>query len=115
VTLDTTGVLTREQAVRMYESGWWVGMPARDVAMFQLHEDRLCMPIDVFKGSLDVALGRPVYTHELALNRVGLIRELLGEDRAPTLQEILDLIPAEKRVVVWPDGKIDGKIDGGQL
>lgn len=101
-------MITRKQAVQMVASNWWSGMSPRDIAMFQLHEERLCMPLSVFFDALNAALGRGVYTHELALNRDGLKRELLGEDRAPTLDEIIKLIPAEKRVVLWPDGKVDG-------
>lgn len=99
--------LTKDQAIRMAQSNWWAGMPARDVAMFQLHEPKLCMPLGVFRDSLSEALSRDVYTHELA-NLAGLIFELLGDRRAPTLAEIIQLIPADKRVVIWPDGKIDG-------
>lgn len=105
---DKPGPITREQAVTMAASNWWVDMTPRDIAMFQLHEDMLCMPWHVFMGALEAALGRNVYTHELALNRDGLKRELRGEDRAPTIDEIIKLIPADKRIVIWPDGKVEG-------
>lgn len=94
--------LTREQAVAMYEGGWWIGMAARDIAMFQLHERLLCMPFDAFHRAVEKALGRPVYTHEFGLDMDGLRRELLGDRPAPTFEEILDLLPAEKRVVIDP-------------
>jgi hypothetical protein len=109
-TKELSGVevgLTEDQAVRMAHSRWWVGMDPRDVAMFQLHEPRLCMNLSDFHHAAERALGRPVYIHELGLNRGELIRELIGERPAPTLSEIVRLIPASKRVVAWPDGKID--------
>jgi len=107
VTDDKTK-LTQDQALRMYQSNWWAGMPAREIVMFQLHEDRLCLPLSVYHDALNAALKREVYTHELAYNREGLKRELLGDERLPTMQEILEMIPADKRVVIWPDGKVDG-------
>jgi len=73
--------------------------------MFQLFEDRLCMPFAVFHEAMEKALERPVFTHEFALNYDGLCRELLGEQPAPTFEEIMDLIPAEKRVLLVLDAK----------
>jgi hypothetical protein len=100
--------LTYEQALRMVHSNWWADMEARDIAMFQMHERRPCMPFHVFHKAMEQALDRPVYMHEFGLNFDGLRKELLGEQPAPTLDEILRLIPASKRVVIWPDGKVDG-------
>lgn len=51
-------------------------------------------------GAVEEALGRPVWTHEFGTNFDGIVQELLGEKDAPTLQEIMDLIPAEKRIIV---------------
>lgn len=99
--------LTKAQAIRMASSSWWTDMPARDVAMFQLHERLLCMPLGVFRNALNEALGRGVHSHELR-DPDALIRELLGEQRSPTRDEIIALIPADKRVVIWPDGRMDG-------
>ena len=92
--------MTREQAIKLAESRWWEGMPAKDIATFQLHEERLCMPFDVFHEALEQAIGRPVFTHELGLDAEGIKRELLGDRPAPTLEEIIALIPADKRVIV---------------
>lgn len=58
------------------------------------------MPFSLFHESLEKALGRPVFTHELALNYDGICGELLDGKPAPTFQEILDLIPEEKRIVI---------------
>lgn len=93
-------MLTKEQAIQMYASGWWIGMAPRDIAMFQLHEPMLCMPFDQFQIAVESALGRGVYTHEFGMDVDGLRAELIGDRPAPSLQEILDLIPADKRVVI---------------
>jgi len=92
--------VTREQAVTLYESKLWEAMTFRERATFQLHEERLCMPFAVFHEAVEIALGRPVFTHEFRLNVDGLKRELCGDAPPPTLNEIMNMIPANKRVVV---------------
>lgn len=54
----------------------------------------------MFHEAVEKALGRPVWTHEFGLNWDGLKKELMGEAPAPTMQEIIDLIPEEKRIIV---------------
>ena len=93
------GKITRAYAKALYESGFWESMSDKERAMFQLFEDRLCMPFDVFHAAIEKALGRPVWTHEFALNRAGLQAELLGDAPRPTMDEIVGLIPAEKLIV----------------
>lgn len=75
-------------------------MTSRQIAEFQIEQDRLCVPFDVFHKAITEALGRPVYTHEFALNRDGLRKELRGEKEPPTLEEIINLIPEDKRIVI---------------
>lgn len=92
--------LTEDQAISLVNSGFWEAMSYRDRAEFQLFARRLCMPFNVFHEALEKALGRPVWTHEMGMNWEGLISELRGEKPAPTMQEILGLIPAEKRIIL---------------
>jgi hypothetical protein len=92
--------MTQEQAIELCKSKWWIGREPIDLALFQMFEDRLCMPFDVFHEALEKSLGRSVFTHEIALNRDGIRKELLGERPAPSMQEVLELIPADKRVVI---------------
>ncbi len=92
--------MTREEAVKLYDSKWWEGQSDYDLAKFQLFEDRLCMPFEVFHKAISLALGRDVYTHEFGLNREGLQKELLGELPPPTLEEVIGLIPPEKLMVL---------------
>lgn len=92
--------LTKEQAIAFCENRLYEGMTARQIAEFQMEQDRLCMPFDVFHKAITEALGRPVYTHEFGLNREGLLKELRGEKEPPTLEEIINLIPEDKRILI---------------
>lgn len=92
--------MTKEQAIALYQSDWWKPLSHTERALFQMFEQRLCMPFDVFHEAIEKALGRPVCTHEFGLNADGLKRELLGEKPPPTMDEILALIPADKRVLI---------------
>lgn len=90
----------REKAIALAKSGWWHGKPDREVAKFQLFTDELAMDFGDFQMALERALGRPVWTHELAMNFDGIAMELLGEKDAPSMQEIINLIPEDKRILV---------------
>lgn len=98
--MDDPNELTYEQALALFESDWWKPLTHRERAEFQLFTSRLCMPFTVFHEALEKALGRPVFTHELGLNYERLKAELRGERPAPTFAEILEMIPAEKRILV---------------
>ena len=91
--------MTREQAIKLYESGWWEPLGHPERAMFQMFEPLLCMPFAVFHEAVEKTLGRPVFTHEFAYPD-SLRQEMLGERKAPTLDEIIALIPEDKRVIV---------------
>lgn len=93
--------LTKKQAIAFSKSEAWKNWSARQIAEFQMEQDRLCVPFDVFHKTIEEALGRPVYTHEFGLNREGLRKELYGEKEPPTLEEIINLIPEDKRVLIW--------------
>jgi len=92
--------MTYEQAKKLCDSGWWKDKTDRELAEFQLFERRLCMPWERFHQAVSKALGRPVYTHEFGLNVEGLRQELFGHRPPPTLQEIIEMIPADKRIIV---------------
>lgn len=94
--------MIQDMAIRLAESKWWEAVPLTEAARFQLFEERLCMPFGEFHKGVEQLLKRPVFTHEFAFaDKVGGLRdEALGRAPARTLQEILDLIPAEKRIVV---------------
>ena len=94
----------REAAIAMAETKWWEGKPYHEIAMTGFFIRELCLPFDVFHEAVEKTLGRPVWTHEFATpGRIG--RELLGQREPPTLEEIMNLIPAEKRILVVKDAK----------
>lgn len=90
----------KEAAIALSETNWWEQCDHREIARRQLFTTELCCPFDVFHEAVEKSLGRPVWTHEFGLNYDGICREFLGEQQPPTLQEIVDLIPEEKRVLV---------------
>ena len=92
--------LTKDQAIAFVHTELWRGMSYRDKAEFQLIEDRLCMPFDVFHEAITKALGQPVFTHEFGLNWEGLKEELFKGAPPPTLSDIVEMIPEEKRIVL---------------
>jgi hypothetical protein len=93
--------LTKEQAIEFAESGAWKEMTFRQRAVFQMFQPLLCMPFDIFHEAVEKTLGRPVYTHEFgSMNHDGLMAELFEGKEPPTLQEIIEMIPAEKRIII---------------
>lgn len=89
-----------EKAIALAESNWWELCTHREIAEFQLFTAELCLPFEKFHEAVEKSLGRPVFTHEFGLNFDGIIAEFLGEREAPTMTEIMELIPAENRVIV---------------
>ena len=93
------GQLTKEQAIIFYNNKSYEHMTMRDIAAFQLDQDRLCVPFSLFHEALEKTLNRPVYTHEL-LDKVRLRQELGGFCRPPSFEEIMAMIPQEKPIVI---------------
>jgi len=91
----------RDKAIALGKTKWWEKKSFREIAEFQLFVAELCMPFDKFHDAVEHALGRPVFTHEFGLNYDGIVAEFLGNRSAPTLEEIIDMIPEEKRVVLF--------------
>jgi hypothetical protein len=99
--------LTTEEAVAIYDSEAWREWSLVERAKFQLFTTKLCMPFDVFHEAIEEALGRGVWTHEFGLNHDGLVNEFLGVVDPPTMKEIMELIPEEKRIVLRVGAKDD--------
>jgi hypothetical protein len=93
------GELSQEEAIAFHDHGCWQDMTLLERAKFQLWQRRLCMPFDKFHEAVEHALGRPVFTHEFAYRDL-LRKELMGERWQPSLEEIIELIPAHKRMIV---------------
>ena len=97
----------RESAIALYDSGWWKDKTAKEIVDFQLFTSELSVPFDIFHKAIEQCLGRPVWTHEFAYQE-NLVKELLGDRPAQSLEQIIGLIPEEKRVLVLVDA-IDRK------
>lgn len=91
----------REKAIALSESKWWEGISSREIAEFQMLTEELCLPFSVFHKAIEETLGRPVFTHEFSsLGFDGLIAELFDGAAPRTFDEVMDLIPAAKRIIV---------------
>lgn len=91
--------LSRREAIRLYQSKWWEDFTDRQIVFFQLFEARLCLPFGRFHQAVEATLERPVWTHEFAF-RDELVDELRKKKAKPTFEEIVNLLPAEKTIVV---------------
>ena len=108
--------LTREQAIKMAKSGIWKKWSDEQIVGFQLYQDKMCMDFDRFHEALEKCLGRPVWTHELAfIDNIRL--EFEGIKTKPSFEEIMNLIPEEKRLffVASDESHTIGDNKNGQL
>lgn len=71
--------MNKKDAVRLYDAKFWEWLSPRERAIFQLLEDRLCMPFLVFQQAVKTCVDRPVSDIELAWHRNELIVEILIE------------------------------------
>lgn len=95
-------MLTFTQAIEVAASRWWVTATDDQIVRFQLFEERLCMPFNVFHQIVERVLRRPIWSHEFACP--GRLREeYLGGRPAPTFEELLAQLPALKTIVVVDD------------
>ena len=70
-------MLTEEQSERVFESKAFEKLTDRELVLFQLSQERLCVPFSIYHQKTEKVLGRPVYTHEFVLPTY-LIMEVLG-------------------------------------
>ena len=54
---------TKDEAVNFHDSKAYEDMTDQERALFQINQEKLCMPFDVFHSSVEKTLGRPVWTH----------------------------------------------------
>lgn len=99
--------LSREEALEILDSEWWIDASYQEIVAFQLFEPRLCMPFDKFHEAVGKVLNRPVWTHEFAF--VEQLREEYLTNRPPmTLGESLSRLqtdfPHVKIIPVVVDG-----------
>lgn len=91
--------LTREQAIEFRKSKVYENWTYEQIVRFQLFQENMCMNFSIFHEAIEKVLDRPVYTHEFGLNYDGIVKEYLGEKEKPTFEEIIALIPEEKRML----------------
>ena len=91
--------LTKEQAIAFAESGIWKDWTDDQIVRFQLYQQRLCLPFDRFHKAMEAVLRRPVWTYEFA-NWKHLQEEYEGKRKAPTFEEIMNMIPEDKRIIL---------------
>lgn len=91
--------MTKEEAIALHDSKFYETMSYKERAMFQMFEPLLCMPFSVFHEAVEKTLGRPVWTHEFADD--GIKKELLGQSPAPSMEDIINMIPEDKRMIVF--------------
>lgn len=90
----------KEAAIALGKSGWWKDKSPEEICDVQLFTKELCMDFGDFHGAIEKALGRPVYTHEFGLDYDGIVAEYLGDRAAPTIEQIIGLLPADKTIVI---------------
>lgn len=96
--------LTQAEAIEFAESGDWKQWNAEQIVELQLFQERLCLPLAVFHEAIEKVLGRSVWTHEFASSNIDSIRaEYAGMRPSPTMQDIIELIPKEKRIIIYRD------------
>lgn len=98
--------MTKAKAIKLAQSRWWDGLPAEAIVAFQLYEPLLCMDFGDFHKAVEEALGRPVWTHEFA-NGDSLKSEFEGKKSKPSMEEILNLIHKDKRLI-FVEAPIEG-------
>lgn len=95
-TLNSIG---KDAAIALAKTEWWKTKTPEEIVQFQLFTQELAMDFGDFHGAVEKVLGRPVFTHEFA-DFASLQRELLGEKPAPTFEDIMNMIPEEKRMLI---------------
>lgn len=89
----------RDAAIALSETGWWKSKSYREIAEFCMATEELCCPFGVLHESIEKAIGRPVFTHEFGVNFDGLWNELFNGAEPPSFESVMDLIPADKRII----------------
>lgn len=98
--------MTRNQAIKFskaWEKKGWDKFDKKTLARFQLNERYLAVPWSLFHESVELLLGRPVWTHEFA-NCQSLINELQPGKKI-SLCDVFDKLPKDKpKIIIGIDG-----------
>lgn len=91
--------ITKAEAKAIGAAGEWKTWTDEQLVAFQLYQDKLAVPFERLQIALEHVLGRPVWTHEFA-NLKQLRAEHQKKVPAPTMADIIGMIPADKRIIV---------------
>ena len=83
--------VTKEQAIRIFESEKWKDWEPEYQAYFQLNQERMCMPFGVFHAAVEHTLGRSVWTHEFGRAQY-LREELVGRIPKRNFNDTIDVL-----------------------
>lgn len=89
--------LTREQAIELAKSNWWVGLDFKTVATSQLKQSKLCMDFSDFHKAVKEAAGKPVLSHEFT-DRKRLLSMIDGDDVCGALD--MDVLKGKEVILV---------------
>ena len=91
--------LTKAEAILLYDSKILYEMSLEQIAHFQIRQPRLCIEFERFHEAVEKTLGHPVFSHEFAFAQ-RLKDELNQKVPRPSIEEIFNLIPKEKLIIV---------------
>ena len=71
--------MTTEQAQKLFDSGFWENLSFEVKALFQIFEDKLCMPFNVFHEAVEKTIGQQVQTIQFSSFGVEELRDKIIE------------------------------------
>lgn len=92
--------ISKEQSIKLAESGVWKEWDPHKLVRFQLFQKRLSVDFAAFHEALEAVLDRPVFTHEMGINYDGIVEEYLDvtNTSVPTFKELVEYIPEDVRI-----------------
>lgn len=67
--------LSQVEAENMAYSGWYNDKSSKEIVEFQLFEERLCMPFDLFHAAIEKELERLIQTAEFSSKGWSLLQK----------------------------------------
>lgn len=69
--------ISREEAIELFESHWWLGKTAHEIVQRELFTDKCTAPWRILKGSMLEIFGRQISDVDIYRNLEGLRKEFL--------------------------------------
>lgn len=94
-------VMTKDQAITFGVREFWKDMTQEQIAYFQAHQAKHCIPLPVWREALEHTLGEKVNPPELIdPERVAEFRQQLSEKMGDqSLKELWSNIPEHKKIL----------------